>query len=276
MIKVLLINIIDVKKMDKKGIAVLTMLALIGLGMAFTFVGLMVSGTGTSHEDVWAYQQPVYTFTTLIDDQQRKAIEIAKQNETVNQYLEQGYEIIGVGSFGNISKKEKAIVYVTFRKDNEWVSAKVDLNEEKVIEILKSRVGIEDLEIREVGKIKAVNETGIRIVVISGREEKQIRAPEVRELTEEERKKAREIALSEPEVQNIIKGQKYTVEIKPAGMIITNEAGEVETKFNGASVVFRLEEGTIYFVHVDLEKGKVIRISPPIPPPETSGIKVDE
>ena len=265
--------------MDKTGIAVLTMLALIGMGMAFTFVGLMVSGTGTSHEDVWTYQQPVkeeVTFTMLTEDQRQKAIEIAKQNETVKQYLEQGYEIIGVGLPGNISKKEKAIVYVTLRMDNEWVSAKVDLNEEKVIEILKSRVGIEDLEIRKVGMIKVVNETAIGIVVISGREEERIRAPEVRELTEEERKKAREIALSDPEVQNIIKWQKYTVEIKPAGMIITNEVGEVETKFNGASVVLRLGDGTIYFVHVDLQRGKVIRISPPIPPPETSGKKVDE
>jgi hypothetical protein len=262
--------------MDKTGIAVLTMLALIGMGMAFTFVGLMVSGTGTSHEDVWAYQQSVYTFTTLTDDQQQKAIEIAKQNKTVKQYLEQGYEIIGVGLPGNISKKEKAIVYVTLRMDNEWVSAKVDLNEEKVIEILESRVGIEDLEIRKVGKIKVVNKTAIGIVVISGREEKRIKAPEVRELTEEEREKAREVALSDPEVQNIINGKSYEMGIKSAGVVIINEAGEVETKFNGASVVLSLEEGMIYFVHVDLGKEKVIRISPLILPPETSGKKVGE
>jgi len=29
-------------------------------------------------------------------------------------------------------------------------------------------------------------------------------------------------------------------------------------------IVVELEDGTIYFVHVDLEKEKVIRISPPI------------
>gem|GEM_PF-6196705 len=28
--------------------------------------------------------------------------------------------------------------------------------------------------------------------------------------------------------------------------------------------MFELEDGTIYFVHVDLEKEKVIRISPPL------------
>ena len=66
----------------------------------------------------------------------------------------------------------------------------------------------------------------------------------------------------------------YELKIRPAGVIITTEAGEVETKFNGASVMFELEDGTIYFVHIDLEKGKVIRISPPIPPPETSGKKL--
>jgi hypothetical protein len=51
------------------------------------------------------------------------------------------------------------------------------------------------------------------------------------------------------------------------GVIITNETGELETKFDGASVMFKLEDGTVYFVHVDLEKGKVIRISPPVPSP---------
>ena len=108
-----------------------------------------------------------------------------------------------------------------------------------------------------------MNETGLRIA-IGGREGKLIKAPEVRELTEEERKSAREIALSDPKVQNIINGKSYEMKIRPTGVIITTEAGEVETKFNGASVMFELEDGTIYFVHVDLEKGKVIRISPPL------------
>ena len=255
--------------MKENGIAILVVLAFIGMGMAFLFVGLMVSGTRTSHEDVWMYQNPVkeeFTFPTLTEEQRQAAIEIAKQNETVKEYLEQGYEI-GDGSvtFGNISGNERKIEreYVTLRKDKDLVFANVDLNEGKVTEILKSRGENAELEMREGGKIKAVNETEIRIA-IGGREGKLIRAPEVRELTEEEREKAREIALSDTEVQNSIEGKNYEMEIRPTGVIITNEAGEVETKFNGASVMFELEDGTVYFVHVDLEKGKVIRISPPL------------
>jgi len=38
--------------MKEKGIAILIMLAFIGISMAFLFVGLMVSETGTPHEDV--------------------------------------------------------------------------------------------------------------------------------------------------------------------------------------------------------------------------------
>ena len=53
-----------------------------------------------------------------------------------------------------------------------------------------------------------MNETGLRIA-IGGREGKLIKAPEVRELTEEERKSAREIALPDPKVQNIINGKSY-------------------------------------------------------------------
>lgn len=267
--------------MEEKGIAILIMLAFVGIGMAFLFVGLMVSGTGTSHEDVWMYQksmkEELTSFPMLTEDQRQKAIEIAKQNETVKQYLEQGYEMPGISSiFSNISGGETAItdVYVTLRKDKEWVFANVDLNEEKVSEILRSHGEVAGLETREGGKIKAVNETEIRIAVGGGG--KLIRAPEVRELTEEEREKAREIALSDPEVQNIIKGKNYETEIGPIGVIITNETGGVETKFNGASVMFTLKDGTIYFVHVDLEKGKVIRISPPIAPPENSSKKVGE
>ena len=259
--------------MKEKGIAILVVLAFIGMGMAFLFVGLMVSGTGTSHEDVWMYQNPVkeeFTFPTLTEEQRQAAIEIAKQNETVKQYLDQGYEIdSGSFSFTSIFENETEIesVYATLRKDKEWVFVDVDLNEEKVTGILKSHGEIAGLEMREGGEIRVLNETEIRIA-IGGREGKVIRAPEVRELTEEEREKASEVALSDPEVQNIINGKNYEmIEIKSTGVIITNEVGELETKFDGASIMFELEDGTIYFVHVDLEKGKVIRISPPLLPP---------
>jgi len=58
--------------------------------MAFLFVGLMVSETGTPHEDVWMYQNPAKAAQTvqmpmLTEEQHQKAIEIAEQNETVKQ-----------------------------------------------------------------------------------------------------------------------------------------------------------------------------------------------
>lgn len=268
--------------MKEKCIAILAVLALIGVGMAFAFVGFMVSGTGTSHEDVWMYQgspKKLLEIPALTGEQRQLAIEIAKQNETVKQYLEQGYEIANVRPIGNLSEEGEAMdavsVDVSLVKDKERVYANIDLDKREVTRILKLDGEIAGFEMREGGKIKVVNETEIRIA-IGGGEGKWIRAPSVRELTEEERAKASEIALSDTEVQNIINGKNYEMEIRPAGMIITNETGEVETRFNGASVMFTLEDGTIYFVHVDLEKGKVIRISPPIAPPETSGKKVGE
>jgi len=52
----------------------------------------------------------VTSFPMLTEDQRQKAIEIAKQNETVKQYLEQGYEMPGISSiFSNISDGETAI-----------------------------------------------------------------------------------------------------------------------------------------------------------------------
>jgi len=98
--------------MQEKSIAILIMLAFIGIGMAFLFVGLMVYGTGTPHEDVWMYQNPAKAAQTvqmpmLTEEQHQKAIEIAEQNETVKQYLERGYKMLGISStFGNISGRE--------------------------------------------------------------------------------------------------------------------------------------------------------------------------
>jgi len=255
-------------KMELKNFTILTVLALIGVGMAFAFVGLGVNGESSS-KDVWMYQKhmpvavPVGKLPMLTEEQRQVAIEIAKQNETVRQYLEQGYAMLGARSiFGNVSDGEAEIVgmHVSLRKNKEWIFASIDLDKKRVIEILRSSGEIGVLGIQE------ENETEIRIA-IGGKDGKLIRVPEVRELTEEEREKASEVALSDPEVQNIINGNNYEMEIRPTGVIITNEAGEVETKFNGASVMFELEDGTIYFVHVDLEKGKVIRISPPLLPP---------
>jgi hypothetical protein len=246
--------------MKEGGIAILIMLAFIGMGMAFAFVGLMISGTGTSYEDVWMYQEPLKEefklLLMLTEEQQQKAIEIAKQNETVKQYLDQGYEMEGVSATFTTPTTEGVVV--TLKGDKkESIYAIVDLNEGKVAEI--DRLSGEGMMVKG-------NETGIRIA-IGGKESKLIRAPDIRELTEEERAKAREIALSDLEVQNIINGKNYEMEIRPTGVIITNEVGEIETKFSGASVMFELEDGTIYFVHVDLEKGKVIRMSPPLLPP---------
>ena len=90
------------------------------------------------------------------------------------------------------------------------------------------------------------------------------------ELTEEEKGKAKEIALSDLKVKVIIAGKNY--ELKTGGIVELrlNERGEAEP--GGASVAFAFEDGTIYFVHVDLEKGEVVRISPPILPPQSMGI----
>ena len=261
--------------MNQKNIAILVVLALIGVGMAFMFVGVSCSvERERSHEAIWTYQKPPeiapkIQIPMLTEEQRQKAIEIAKQNETVKQYLDQGYEIARVPLIGNLSKEEEVMdmvsVDIPLVKDKEWVYANIDLDKREVTRILKLDGEVAGFEMQN-GKIKAVNETEIRIT-IGGKEGKLIRAPEVRELTEEEREKAREVALSDPEVQNIIKGKNYEMEIRPTGVIITNEAGEVETKFDGASVMFELEDGTAYFVHVVLEKEKVIRISPPLPPP---------
>ena len=268
--------------MKEEGIAILVVLALIGVGMAFAFVGLAVSGESRS-EDVWMYQRPVKgeltSFPTLTEEQRQAAIEIAKQNETVKQYLDQGYEMEGVSATFSTPTTEGGVVTLKGGK-KELICAVIDLNEGKVTEIdrlsgegmmvsiTRDESGTESIKIlpvRETCKIIYENETEIGIAI--GDKVGTLIIVGGIELTEEEKKEAREIAISDPKVKDLIEGKNYEMKISGITELRMNEIGEAEAELGGASVTFELEKGTIYFVHVDIEKGKVIRISPPLLPP---------
>jgi len=90
-------------------------------------------------------------------------------------------------------------------------------------------------------------------------------------LTMEQRNLAEEIALADARVQNIIGAKMYNVDIQPLDRIQLKNSEEISANGAGVSVVFTtvntttsLNE-TTFFVHVDLDKEKVIRVSPPFP-----------
>ncbi|HJH25946.1 MAG TPA: hypothetical protein C5S37_04045, partial [Methanophagales archaeon] len=85
-------------------------------------------------------------------------------------------------------------------------------------------------------------------------------------LTEEEKARAKEIALSDSGVQERIEGREYEIKVINAHLL-TTLTGECELL--GASVFIDLPEiGKWFNVNVDLEVGKVTHIGPLIPIPK--------
>lgn len=190
----------------QRSVAILAILALIGVGTAFAFVGVIVSETYPP-KDVWLYQNPVSREPLQVEDQRQNAIEIRKQNEG---------KVTGINRLSGEGVMESEI-----------------------------RIAIGD---------KVETPKFIRGL----------------ELTEEVKEKAKEIALSNLKVKEIVAGKVYELKIKGIAELRMDERGEAEP--GGASVAFEFEDGTLYFVHVDLKKGEVIRISPPILPSQNRGI----
>jgi len=223
--------------MKKKGILLLAALGIIGLVIALAFVGsvtyIMMSSEPWEELPYWK----------LTDEERQTAWEIATQNETVKQYLDQGYHTTG-HSPNCIYRNDETGITV-----GEVLLSKPDFAGKKYLHYYVS-VYV-NLNTKEV--------TGINEGLNDFR------------LTEEQAKKAKHIALSDPEVKRILNGKDYEIEVgRPLVKMSSYEIPVAEgfsvmgstEELIGASVKFRFTDGTIVPVHVSLEKEEVIRISP--------------
>ncbi len=225
------------KKMNTKSIAILVVLALIGVVIALAFVK-SVTEIGiftTSHEKTLPYWE-------LTREERQTAYQIAMQNETVKQYLDQGYNISGHSPDCIYKNDETGITVadVLLTKagyggrwySHHYVSVYVNLNTAEV--------------------------TGIK------------EGPKDFKLTEEQEEKAKHIALSDTEVKKILNGKDYEIKVGPLVKMSSYEIPIAEgfsvmdstEELIGASVKFEFTDGTIVPVHVSLEKEEVIRINP--------------
>ncbi|CAD7775193.1 hypothetical protein AIOGIFDO_01737 [Candidatus Methanoperedenaceae archaeon GB37] len=110
------------------------------------------------------------------------------------------------------------------------------------------------------------NMTGAGAITISrdGEFETMHLNPEdVKPLSDEEREEAKQIALADPEVQKLIDGKDYEIGHIGEGYGVRVEGDGQRSEMRFASLEL-LVEGMIYHVHIDLEKGEVTRISPPL------------
>ena len=132
---------------------------------------------------------------------------------------------------------------------------------------IKMRSGVQTLWVPEISISGDDNDTtGAGAITISkdGEFETIYLNPEdVKPLTDEERKEAKQIALADPEVQKLIDGKDYEIGHIGEGYGVRVEGEGQRSEMRFASLEL-LVEGMIYHVHIDLEKGKVTRISPPL------------
>jgi hypothetical protein len=225
--------------MKKKGIAILVILALIGMVIALAFVKSMGETsifTGrVSHGETLPYWQ-------LTGEERETAIEIAMENETVRQYLGLGY---------NISGHSPDCIY---RNDETGVAVGRVL-------LTKAGLGGSWYLHRQVFVYVNLN-TGEVAGIDEGLEDFR--------LTEEQEKKAKQIALSDPEVKRILKGKDYEIVVgRPLVKMSSYEIPVAEgfsvmgstEELIGASVKIVFTDGTVVLVDVSQEKGEVIRIS---------------
>jgi hypothetical protein len=226
---------VKAEKMKKKVIVIFTVLGVLGLVIALAFVGsvtyLKLSSEPGEELPYWE----------LTDEERQTAIEIAEQNETVKLYLEQGYNMTGHSPDCIYRNDETGITVgeVLLSKSgfagkkylHHYVSVYVNLNTEEVVGINE---GLKDFR-----------------------------------LTEEQEERAKQIALSDPEVKKIVNGKDYEIRVgRPLVKMSSYEIPLAEgfsvmgstEELIGASVKFKFTDGTILSVHVSLENEEVIRI----------------
>ncbi len=226
--------------MKKKGIVILVVLALIGVVIALGFVKSMgetsIFTMRVSYEEILQYWE-------LTDEERHTAIEIAMQNETVKQYLDQGYNRSGHSPDCIFRNDETGITVGRVLLTKAGLGGRWYLHHQVFVYVNLNT-----------GEVTGINE-GL----------KDFR------LTEEQEERAKHIALSDPEVKKILNGKDYEIEVgRPLVKMSSYEIPIAEgfsvmgssEELIGASVKLKFTDGTIATVHVSLEKEEVIRISP--------------
>jgi len=147
---------------------------------------------------------------------------------------------------------------------------------------IKMRSGVQTLWISDVSGDEN-NMTGAGAITISRDGEFEtipLKPEDVKPLSDEEREEVKQIALADPEVQKLIDGKDYEIGHIGEGYSVRVEGDGQRLRVEGSERFASLElrvEGMIYYVHIDLEKGEVTRISPPFsasPLPRTSGVMI--
>jgi len=208
-----------------------------------------------------------------------EAVKIALNDSRVQELIEgKEYQVFGVGTVGGIGSADRVALGLGIEEKGYtiWVDMKnqtVTSIEEQSggvmqicvgpgcenVNLTDFTVGVGEMPAMGIGRAVQVNLSELRLEIITCE----------KNLTEEEKTRAKEIALSDSRVQERTEGKEYKIRAINAHML-SQITGECELL--GASVFIDLPEiGKWFNVNVDLEEGKVTHIGPLLPIPKPPG-----
>jgi len=213
--------------MDRKFIAVTGVLILAGVALAFAFV-FIVSGENGRAEDIWLVPNPpVSKASDQSSGTGSQPLQPVVKNDTTP------WPVV-TNDFSNASKTTIKLTTVAY-------------NESAIM----------------------VSSSGGKRVILSIDHEYSDQDPTT--LSPEQRNLAEKIALADARVQDIIGAGMYTEDIQPLDTIRVKDSEDVSANGTYASIAFTLvntttaKNETAFFVHVDLDNNKVVRVSPTFP-----------
>jgi len=184
--------------------------------------------------------------SSYLTEKQVAAIDIAKANENVSKYIEDGYEITPVTlllkeDFEKYGEDFKGIILL---KNDDLVYVIVNTAENKVESISSYKLydfKSKSVVIEQKGGYSEIKVTGF---------------------TKEDLNTVEDIILNDPKTAGLIKGNEYNISIQD--MVLINDQNLQNASH--ALVVLDLEKGPRYVILVDLTEKKVFKIGRPMGP----------
>jgi hypothetical protein len=214
-------------KMDRKFIAVTGVLILAGVALAFAFV-FIVSGENGRAEDIWLVpNSPVSETSDLSSGTGSQPLQpVVKNDTTPLPVVATNWSNVSVRTLKILAYNQSAMLLSPSSPGGKPGMMYIDRNNSET-------------------------KTGA--------------------LTTEQRNLAEKIALADARVRDIIGAGMYTEDIQPLDTIRVKDSEDVSANGTYASIAFTLvntttaKNETAFFVHVDLDNNKVVRVSPTFP-----------
>jgi len=189
---------------------------------------------------------PITENFSSLTEKQMVAIDIAKADENISNYLEDGYEIAP----GTLLLKED------FEKYGEDFKGVILLKNDDLVYVI---VNTAENKVESISSYKLYDFKSKSVVIEQKGGYSEIK---VTGFTKEDLNTVEDILLNDPKTAGLIKGREYNISIQD--MVLINDQNLQNASH--ALVVLDLEKGPRYVILVDLTEKKVFKIGRPMGP----------